>query len=290
MPIAYSCPNCGKQFSVADQYAGQTGPCAGCGKPVTVPMASFGASGAYPPPPKPAGSGAGATIAVIIASVVVVLFLCGGVLIALLLPAVQAARSAARRVQSQNNMKQIAIAMHMYHDTYNALPPAVVTDAAGKPLYSGRVLLLPFLEQDALYQSFDKTKAWNDPANMAITQTIVPTFVDPAGQPGRPGATDYLFVTGANTAFESGKWLKFSDITDGTSNTVAVVEVRGSGVNWAEPRDLDLSQPMPLPPGNHPQGNNAAMLDGSVRFLSKNMPPDQVRAIATRNGNEIINQ
>ena len=76
---------------------------------------------------------------------------CG--MVALLLPAVQAAREAARRAQSSNNLKQIGLAMHNYHDTYGTFPPAVVTDASGKPLYSGRVLLLPFMEQAALFDA-----------------------------------------------------------------------------------------------------------------------------------------
>ena len=54
--------------------------------------------------------------------------------------------------------------------------------------------------------------------------------------------------------------IRFADITDGTSNTLFMVEVKNSGINWAEPRDLDISQPMALPPGNHPGGNLAVFL------------------------------
>src|SRR5262245_54362905 len=222
MPIAYSCPHCGKQFSVADQYAGQSGPCAGCGKPITVPL-PVGAPGMAPP----AGGGAGTGIAVAIVVVLVLGLLCSGVLVALLLPAVQAAREAARRSQSTNNVKQLCLALHNYHDVYKSFPPAVVTDADGKPLYSGRVLLLPYLEQNPLYTQFDLTKPWNSSQNMQISQTMIPVFHDPSNPTTGP-QTDYLFVTGTGTMFEAGQATTLNGVTDGLSNTIVIVEVRGS--------------------------------------------------------------
>ena len=170
MPIAYSCPHCGKQFSVAEQYAGQTGPCAACGKSITIPTLPGGGYGYAPQNPAP-GSGAG--VAAIIIAVVGMFIVCGGILVALLLPAVQAAREAARRAQASNNLKQIGIALHNYHDTFNSFPPSVVSDENGRPLYSGRVLLLPFLEQKPLYDQFDLTQPWDSPANQAVSQTAL---------------------------------------------------------------------------------------------------------------------
>ena len=79
-----------------------------------------------------------------------------------------------------------------------------------------------------------------------------------------------------------------ADLLDGTSNTIMMVDVRDSGVNWAEPRDLDLSQPMPLPPGNHPGGNLAVYYDGHTYMISKSTPPEVVHALATRAGGEVI--
>src|SRR5688572_6683630 len=147
MPIQFACPSCGKQTTVADQYAGQSGPCAGCGKQVTIPFAAGPV--AYPGYKGPSGAGvaagAGAGILVVFLVIGGVVLVCGGVLVALLLPAVQSAREAARRMQSTNNMKQIVLAMHMYHDVHKEFPPAVVKDADGKPLYSGLVCLLPYL-------------------------------------------------------------------------------------------------------------------------------------------------
>jgi len=282
MPIAYSCPHCGKQFSVAEQYAGQSGACAACGKPITIPLATPGGH-SYAP-----RSAAGAGIAVVIIGVIGAILVCGGILMALLLPAVQAAREAARRAQSTNNLHQLTIALHNYEEAYGSFPPAVVTDANGQPLYSGRVLLLPYLEQQALYNSFDLTQPWNSGRNLAISRTKIPVFVDPAATNGGGGQTDYLFVTGKGTVFEADKVTKLSEVTDGLSNTLVLIEVENSGINWAEPRDIDLSQPVALPPGNHPRINLGAFADGSVRSMSNSAAPNVVQGLATKAGGESV--
>lgn len=282
MPIPFSCPHCGKQFSVAEQYAGQTGPCAACNQPITIP-GKPAANYAVPPS---SGGGIGGGLLALFLGLMGVLVVCGGILLALLLPAFQAAREAARRAQATNNSKQILLALHNYHDAYGTLPPAVVTDAAGQPLYSGRVLLLPFLEQEALYRAFDLDKAWDSPENLQLSQTIIPTFMDPSSPINLPGQTNFVFVTGKGTAFEAGQMSKLTDILDGTSNTLVIVELKNSGISWAEPKDLDISQPMSLPPGNHPGGNIVGFADGSCRFLSGNVPPTLIRDLATKAGQE----
>jgi prepilin-type processing-associated H-X9-DG protein len=287
MPIAYSCPHCGKQFSVAEQYAGQTGPCAACGKPITIPLP---AGGGYAYAPQKTAVGGGGGIVAVLIAVIAVLFVCGGVLVALLLPAVQAAREAARRAQASNNLKQIGLALHIYHDQFNCFPPSVVTDANGQPLYSGRVLLLPYLEQNELYKQFDLNQAWDSPANQAVSQTMLKVFMDPSSpDQTTPGKTDFLFVTGKGTIFETGQYTKLFEVTDGTSNTIVVVETRNSGIRWAEPKDLDLSQPMALPAGNHPGGHMVLFADGSVRFLSKAAGAQTIRDAATKAGGEVFN-
>jgi hypothetical protein len=287
--IPFTCPHCGKFMEVADQYAGQTGPCASCGKTVTIPGAAIPstfAPNAYGPPPSKSGGGMG-TVAIVLTVCCVGLFLCGGVLIALLLPAVQAAREAARRTQSMNNLKQIVLAMHNYHDVYKEFPPAVVKDANGQPLYSGRVLLLPFMEQQALFSQWQQDKAWNSPENQGLSNLMIPVFHDPSSQ-AAPGMTDYVFVTGPGSVFNGQGPVKLQDITDGTSNTLVFIEVKGMNVNWAEPRDWDFTQqPWPIP-GNHPNGNLAAFADGSVRFISKQTPPQEVQKMTTRAGGEAV--
>jgi len=287
MPIPYTCPHCSKQFSVADQFAGQTGPCAACGKPITIPLPP-----GYTHPAQAGGKGSSGVLIALLAVIAVVGGFCVvGILVALLLPAVQAAREAARRMQASNHLKQLSLAMQNYHDEYQCFPPAVVTDDAGKPLYSGRVLLLPFLEEQSLYDQFDKSQAWNSPANLPLTQKAPSVYMDPSAPNGGAGQTDFLFVTGAGTALEplpSGGSRTFAGISDGTSNTLYMVEIKNSGINWAEPRDLDISQPMSLPAGNHPNVNLGVFYDGHTQAIPKQTSPQQIRAMATRSGGEVI--
>jgi prepilin-type processing-associated H-X9-DG protein len=215
------------------------------------------------------------------------------VLIALLLPAVQAAREAARRAQCTNNLKQIALAMHNYHTVNNCLPPAATYDANGKPLLSWRVLILPYLEQDSLYKQFHLNEAWDSPHNKPFSDRIPGVFVCPS-EPEQPGRTTYQVIVDPRSAFTgSPEGVSFMSVTDGTSNTLLVVEAT-SAVPWSKPDDLSLKSTAPaLGAGSkHPGGFNASMADGSIRFI-RNSPtnplsPQTLKALATRNGGEPV--
>jgi hypothetical protein len=289
MPINYSCPHCGKQYSVSDQYAGQTGPCAACGKPITIPSSPGSPFQPSGPGPVATGIGTGGVIGIVAVAALIFMMTCGGVLVALLLPAVQAAREAARRMQASNHLKQLGLAMQQYHDEFGVFPPAVVTDASGKPLYSGRVLLLANgdPQERSVYDAFDKTQSWDSSANLPLTRRTPIVFQDPSAAKNVPGQTDFLFVTGQGTAMEVGPKAKsMADLLDGTSNTIFMIEFKDSGINWAEPRDLAISQPMSLPKGNHPNINLAVFFDGHTSAITKNTPPEIIRALATCAGGE----
>jgi hypothetical protein len=283
MPINFTCPSCGKQTVVADQFAGQTGPCTACGAKVTVPLAGGFPAGPSGPTNKSASGGA-SVLLIVLASLAIVGFLCAGLAFLLLLPAISSARGAARRMQSTNNLKMLGLALHNYHDTHRSFPPAFVADADGKPLYSGRVLLLPFLEQAALYESFDKSKAWNSPENQAISATAIKVFQDPADS--NNSNCDYVFVTGPGTVFEGSKPIGMAEITDGTSNTIVMVQTASGPSNWAEPTDWNANTPVPT--GSHPKVVLVLFADGSVRAMPTQQLQSAVKQLSERSDGQAI--
>jgi prepilin-type processing-associated H-X9-DG protein len=216
-----------------------------------------------------------------------------GVLImpALLLPAVQSAREAARRAQCMNNLKQIALAMHNYHDTYNSFPPAAATDASGHPILSWRVLLLPYLDQNSLYEQFHLDEPWDSEHNKPLLGLIPNCYRCPS-DPSTEPTTGYQVINGKGALFDSYVH-RIADVTDGTANTLLCVEA-ARPVPWSQPTDVSFDATKPdggligAMKSFHPHGFNASFVDGSVRFLKSDIDPQVLRALATRSGDEIV--
>jgi hypothetical protein len=300
MPIPFTCPHCGLETSVADQYAGQSGPCSGCGQTVTVPAFSGAAPFAAPVAPAKSSMSVGLIVLIVVLVLLVpvgflFLLVCSGMLTGLSLPAVQAAREAARRAQCTNNLKQIGLAMHNYHDTYKCFPPAYIPDEDGEPMHSWRVLILPFMEQGYVYDQYNFDEPWDSPANLALADTMINPYQCPSSPASDLSETSYAVIEGPGALFDGPNAYKISDVTDGTSNTIMVVEVAGSGIHWMEPRDLELEQldlqingPNGDIQSNHPGGVNATIADGSVRFLSETIDSGILDALITRSGGERV--
>jgi prepilin-type processing-associated H-X9-DG protein len=288
MPIAFSCPHCGASMNVADQYSGQSGPCAKCGRLITIPVApGFAAA----PPTKSSGGGGFAIIIAVVGVVFFVVLVCGGVLVALLLPAVQAAREAARRMQCSNNLKQVGLAFHNYHDVYKALPSAYVPNADGTPMHSWRVSILPFVEAAPTYDRYNFNERWDSVQNLALLSERPVTYGCPTSlSDPKSTKTSYFVVTGPGTLYDGPKWPSFADISDGTSNTIMLVENPGSSVDWLEPRDITVDEFLTMTStavqGGHPGGINVVLCDGSVRFLATPLDPVLAKAMLSPNGGE----
>jgi prepilin-type processing-associated H-X9-DG protein len=212
-----------------------------------------------------------------------------GLLIGLLLPAVRTARPAALRAQCTNNLKQIALALSSYESVYSALPPAYTVDAAGQPLHSWRTLILPFLEEQALYATIDLSKPWNDPANAKARATAVSVYRCPSIKLPA-SATTYLAIVAPGGCFVVEEPRRLSDITDRHGSTLMVIEGDAEhGVHWMAPLDADDSLVMGIGEKSkldHPGGVNALFVDGSVQFLHAQFPATLRRALISISGND----
>ncbi|HTI50881.1 MAG TPA: DUF1559 domain-containing protein [Planctomycetaceae bacterium] len=227
----------------------------------------------------------------------VALLICGGILAALLLPAVQGAREAARRAQCKNNLKQIALALHNYHDAYKCFPPQYIADADGKPMHSWRVLVLPYLDQAGLYAQYKFDEPWDGPNNSRLLSSMPPVYSCPSE--GNPGSTmtAYAAVAGPNSIFRGATPIAIRDISDGASNTLMVGEVLASSASipWMAPVDVDVTMHPTIgdPAGfssNHVGGAQFTLADGSVRFVSQNIDAQTLEALFTIAGGEQIGE
>ena len=165
-----------------------------------------------------------------------------GILIGMLLPAVQAVREAARRAQCQNNLKQLALAAHNFESANMAFPPGVVDDDDNlqDALHTGWVFLLPYFEQNNVADQYDMTDSWSSPTNLPMAQLSIATLNCPSNpssfeQTGDIEGTkcDYAFSKGPTAAlfadspegmFGINRKVKMGAVTDGTSNTFLLGE------------------------------------------------------------------
>jgi hypothetical protein len=223
-----------------------------------------------------------------------------GVAVALLLPAVQAAREAARRTQSANHIKQQMIALHNFHDTFGNLPAAYSTSKDGKRLLSWRVALLPFVEQKALYDQFHLDEPWDSEHNKQLIDKMPRTFRSPNSS-AKAGMTNYIGVGGPRGVLgppavspkngSPANGIRFADVIDGTSNTIAIVEASDDlAIVWTKPDEFipDEKEPMKGLTGMRPNGFLAGFVDGQVRLITKSATPEMLRAAFSRNGREPI--
>jgi prepilin-type processing-associated H-X9-DG protein len=208
-----------------------------------------------------------------------------------LLPARMASSEAARRAQCINSLKQIALAYHNVHAANNAFPAPAITDKDGKPLLSWRVAILPYVEQQELYNKFKLDEPWDSPHNKALIKEMPAVYLCHSRKQPEAGTTTYRVFVGDGAMFQEGQGTPIQSITDGTSNTIMIVESTDA-VPWTKPDDLkfDLNAKPSLNGAGspHPGGFNAAFADGAVRFIRSKVNLDVLKALITRAGGEVI--
>jgi hypothetical protein len=212
--------------------------------------------------------------------------------VAMIVEPVTAARQAARRAQSSNNLKQIGLAMHNFHDVHGSFPPAYLKTKDGKPGLSWRVAILPYIEQAELYHEFKLDEPWDSPHNKALIEKMPSVYADPASQVAAEGKTVYLAPRGDATLLRGAEGVRIREIVDGTSLTIMVVQANDThAVPWTKPDDWEVGDRPTLDAvtGLYPGGFNTLFGDGSVRFLKDTIHLDVLKALLTRNGGEVIN-
>lgn len=218
-----------------------------------------------------------------------------GVLVGLLLPAVQSARAAARRMSTSNNMKQIGLAMHNYHSAYKKLPAQAITDEDGEPLLSWRVAILPYIEEQALYERFHLDEPWNSPHNSKLIDEMPPVY-ESLNMVLPPGETVMQVPLSDKDAkepvfFIKGRQARFRDVLDGLSNTPMVVQVNPQdAVTWTKPADweVNLDNAKNGVGSAEPGGFHILLGDGAVIFISQSIDAKLWRDMLTRAGGEVI--
>ena len=208
-------------------------------------------------------------------------------LIGFLWPVITNVRNAAQRSASVNNLKQIGLAMHNYHDTNGHFPSAVILGPDGKTPHSWRVALLPYLEHDELYKAYKFDEPWDSANNKKVLAKMPKVFSAIPTEGGT--SSSYFVISGNDTAFPGERAIRMTDIFDGLSNTIMAVEAKRD-IPWTKPEDIqyDAKKPLSMPGGFFPEGFNAVLCDGSVRFLPKSIAEPILRALYTRGGGEVI--
>ena len=208
-----------------------------------------------------------------------------------------ASREAARRMQCTNNLKQLALAVHTYHDAHGVLPQPYTVDSNGKPLHSWRVTLLPYLESYALYEAIRKDEPWDSEYNKQFHDKMPVVLRCPSCRLGdAKSGTTYFMVVGEETFGQvpkpDAKKYTFSRVSDGTSNTIAIVE-RKEPVCWMAPVDIPqevayqgINQSNQGIGSFHRGGINCVFLDGSVQFISDTIELKILKACLTIAGGE----
>jgi prepilin-type processing-associated H-X9-DG protein len=216
-----------------------------------------------------------------------VLFTLGAILFSAIIWFVYSANEArehARSLGCQGHLTWLAVSILRYHQEHGHLPPAHVDTPDGSRTHSWRALVAA-QEADAINPfPYDFSEPWNGPNNSNLGDSRSDAFACPSDSDTQRNKrlTNYFVIEGANTPFPGSHTRSIIDAQDyqSRSNTILVAEASGLGIEWLEPRDLDLDR-MSFQLNDskrlgissvHPHGANACMADGSVRFLSEISP------------------
>lgn len=215
-----------------------------------------------------------------------------GFLVALL-GALQTARRTAIASAAQSPLNQLQLALLNYHDTYGRFPPASITDESGAPMHSWRVLILPYVEEQALYDAYDFSEPWDGPNNSKLANQMPRIFHSPS-EPKSTAFTNIVAITGPGTAFPGYTSTTLSDFVDGPENTILLTEIANSKLPWLRPSDIDTRSTFDTTDRQALRISAASWRNPYVVFADRidaysvrpNMAPEALKALTTIAGGE----
>ena len=186
-----------------------------------------------------------------------------------------------------NNLKQIALALSNYESARGEYPPAYTVDADGRPLHSWRTLILPYMEQQPLYESIDLTKPWDDPANKHAYNAMPEVYSCPSDLDAHehPNFTNYLAIVTPESTIRRADSLAYGDLPNPAQTLLVVDAGPKHGVHWMSPVDANEQLVLGLGPDSELPHNGNIFLamygDGHSEALSVEVAPAVRRALIT---------
>jgi len=209
-----------------------------------------------------------------------------------LLPKIQGSFEAAQLNRCMANLKKIGMALRAYHDSCGSFPPVATYDNRGKAMLSWRILLLPYLDEDSLYQRFDLSDSWDGENNLELLSEMPKVFRCPFDPKAESFMTSYLAVSGQETVFPPQRCVRIQEVKDGPSLTIAIIEIASSRIPWTKPWDVAFEDASPSPrslPSPRNWGARSVLLvDGTTRIVSDATDPFVWRSLLTIHGSEAL--
>jgi Protein of unknown function (DUF1559) len=319
MPILFVCPFCHARSQIDPKFAGATGPCAECGKTVTIPgkpasikkMPNSDVAVGLPtekdrpllPSPAPSrvetlvprrGSwvsrllGAAVTVGVLgTLAVLATMFV---------IPVAKKGFLVRQRTLGMGNIQQIAQALNNYRRSHGSYPTPTVVDSKGAPLYSWRVLILPELGFQSLYNQFQLDQTWDSPTNLHLLRQMPAVYVCPNNSSALANQeTNFALITGVGTLFPTTGPIDPERMRDRQSETLLVVETSDGTTKWTQPGDINIQsgvkfgkRPMIDIGGSYVDCVIAATVDGKAIALDLTTTNSTLNGMVTPNGGEPI--
>ncbi|KAA1260470.1 hypothetical protein LF1_30100 [Rubripirellula obstinata] len=295
MPFLFTCPHCETKTQVDDQYSGKQGQCVSCGGEITLPRFASATKTKSKPARRDSKLisvlAATAVCSLILGSLLFAIIRFGGQTMATL-------SNSREQTTSMRNLEKIAAAMNAYAADHGTYPAPMTVNSNGTPLHSWRVLLLPYLGEEDLYDRINLRLPWDHAENAMVMQYSAPlVYQHPSStNNGFGSGPAYFLITGTGTLFPPTGPLSPNDVTDDVTQTLLVVE--GSPVtppmSWAEPVDLPFSMmtgrlagnPGSEPGGLLEGGVAAATVDGRGHFIRDEIAPADFLSLVTPTGGE----